>query len=134
MTSLVVVEGIGRVYADKLRSIGISTCETLLARGASPHGRKEIADKTGIAGKAILEWVNHVDLFRIKGVQQGYASLLEEVGVDTVPELAQRNAANLHEKIVTVNRVKNLVRQLPTQVAVAGWIEQARHLPRVITY
>ena len=92
--------------------IGISTCETLLARGASPHGRKEIADKTGIAGKAILEWVNHVDLFRIKGVQQGYASLLEEVGVDTVPELAQRNAANLHEKIVTVNRVKNLVYQL----------------------
>ena len=98
---------------------------SLLARGASPHGCKEIADKTGIAGKAILEWVNHVDLFRIKGVQQEYADLLEEAGVDTVPELAQRNAANLHEKIVTVNRIKY---GAPTADAgrSCGWIEQAR--------
>jgi predicted flap endonuclease-1-like 5' DNA nuclease len=134
MTSVVVVEGIGEAYAQKLRVIGVSTCEKLLARGASPQGRKEIADKTGIPDKLILEWVNHVDLFRIKGVQQEYADLLEEAGVDTVPELAKRNATNLHEKLVVVNEAKSLVRQLPTPARVADWIEQARHLPRVITY
>ena len=44
----------------------------------------------------ILEWVNHVDLFRIKGVGEEYSDLLEEAGVDTVVELAQRKADNLY--------------------------------------
>ena len=134
MTSIVVVEGIGEAYADKLRAIGVSTCEKLLAHGASSQGRKELADKTGISDKLILEWVNHVDLFRIKGVQQEYADLLEEAGVDTVPELAQRNPGNLFDKLVAVNEAKKLVRQLPTRAKVADWTEQAKHLPRVITY
>jgi len=38
--------------------------------------------------------VNHADLCRIDGVGSEYADLLEAAGVDTVPELAQRNAAN----------------------------------------
>lgn len=134
MTSIVVVDGIGEAYAAKLRVIGVSTCEKLLTRGATPQGRKEIADKTGISDKLILEWVNHVDLFRIRGVQQEYADLLEEAGVDTVPEMAQRNATNLYEKLVAVNEAKNMVQQLPTQARVADWIEQAKHLPRVISY
>jgi predicted flap endonuclease-1-like 5' DNA nuclease len=61
----------------------------------------------------ILEWVNHVDLFRIKGVGEEYSDLLEEAGVDTVPELAQRNPENLYQKLVAVNQEKRLVRQLP---------------------
>jgi predicted flap endonuclease-1-like 5' DNA nuclease len=134
MTSIAVVEGIGAAYAEKLRAIGISTCETLLTRGATPQGRKEIADQSGISETLVLEWVNHVDLFRIKGVQQEYADLLEEAGVDSVPELAQRNAANLHEKLTAVNAAKNLVRQLPTLARVSDWIEQAKKLPRVVTH
>lgn len=134
MTSIRVVEGIGQAYAEKLRAIGIGSCEKLLARGATPKGRKEIADQTGISEKLILEWVNHVDLFRIKGVEQQYADLLEEAGVDTVPELAQRNPGHLHEKLVAVNEAKNLVRQLPTLARVTDWVDQAKHLPRVITY
>jgi predicted flap endonuclease-1-like 5' DNA nuclease len=82
----------------------------------------------------ILEWVNHVDLFRIKGVGEEYSDLLEEAGVDTVPELAQRNPEHLHQKLVAVNQEKKLVRQLPTQAQVSNWIEQAKRLPRVIAY
>jgi len=36
---------------------------------------------------------------------------LEVVGVDTVPELAQRNAANLTAKMDAVNEAKNLTRK-----------------------
>ncbi|NIW46849.1 MAG: DUF4332 domain-containing protein, partial [Gammaproteobacteria bacterium] len=50
--------------------------------------------------------INHCDLFRIKGVSEEYSDLLEEAGVDTVPELAQRNAENLYKKIVEVNEAK----------------------------
>ena len=134
MANLVKVEGIGEVYAQKLRRAGIATTQVLLEKGASPQGRKEIAEKTGISGTLILEWVNHVDLFRVKGVGEEYSDLLEEAGVDTVPELAQRNPEHLHQKLVAANREKRLVRRLPTQAQVSDWIEQAKRLPRVITY
>jgi predicted flap endonuclease-1-like 5' DNA nuclease len=83
MANLLIVEGIGDVYAKKLEDAGIRTTEALLEKGSTPKGRKDLAEETGISGKLILEWVNHVDLFRIKGVGEEYSDLLEEAGVDT---------------------------------------------------
>ena len=134
MANLVKVEGIGETYATKLAEAGISTTQALLEKGASPKGRKEIAEKTGISSKLILGWVNHVDLFRVKGVGEEYADLLEASGVDTVPELGQRNATNLYQKLAKVNQEKQLVRRLPSEAQVKGWIERAKQLPRKVTY
>lgn len=134
MTKLVEVEGIGEVYAKKLHIAGITSTESLLKSGATPKGRKEIAEKSGISDSLILEWVNHVDLFRIKGIGSEYSDLLEEAGVDTVPELAQRTAANLLKKIIEINTAKKLVRKLPTEQQLADWIDQAKKLPRTISY
>ncbi len=128
------IEGIGDVYAQKLKQLGIHTVEALLERGATRRGREEIAEKTGISPALILEWVNHADLFRIKGIGEEYADLLEEAGVDTVPELAQRNPENLYEKLVEINKEKRLVRRLPTLAQVRDWVEQAKNLPRVVEY
>lgn len=134
MAKIVDVEGIGPVYAQKLIDAGIKTTGKLLQKGATAKGRTEIEEKTGISHSLVLEWVNHVDLYRIKGVGQEYSDLLEEAGVDTVPELAQRNAENLYAKLVEVNKMKELVRQLPSQRQVADWVAQAKMLPRVIQY
>jgi predicted flap endonuclease-1-like 5' DNA nuclease len=112
----------------------VSSTDALLKAGATPKGRKELAEKTGIGDALILKWVNHVDLYRIKGVGSEYSELLEASGVDTIPELAQRKAANLIQKIVAVNMEKKLVRKLPVESQIANWIEQAKKLPRVITY
>lgn len=132
--SLEYIEGIGPVYAAKLSAAGIQTPLDLLREGALPHGRKEISKKTEISGLLILKWINHIDLFRIKGVGSEYADLLEESGVDTVMELAHRNPQNLYDKMGSVNAVKELVRKLPALNQVADWIEQAKELPRVIEY
>ncbi len=134
MAKLEEVEGIGPAYAEKLRAAGIPHMGALLKKGSTPKGRKEIAEKSEISEKLILEWVNHVDLFRIKGVGSEYSDLLEEAGVDTVPELAQRRPDNLHAKMVEVNAEKELVRQLPSQKMVESWVAQAKALPRVIEY
>ncbi len=134
MTNLRKVEGIGEQYAQKLADAGIKTTEALLKKGADPQGRQEIAEATGLSSKRILGWVNRVDLFRIKGVGEEYADLLEVAGVDTVPELAQRNPGNLYQKLVEVNAEKKLVRQLPTEAQVETWVAQAKELPRKITY
>jgi len=134
MPKLEKVEGIGGSYAVKLQKAGVATTDTLLKMGSTPKGRKEIAERSGIIEKMILKWVNQVDLFRIRGVGEEYGELLEASGVDTVPELALRNPENLHLQMSKVNEAKKLVRQLPSVKQVAGWVEQAKKLPRVINY
>jgi uncharacterized membrane protein HdeD (DUF308 family)/predicted flap endonuclease-1-like 5' DNA nuclease len=128
------VEGIGSGYADKLRAIGIANCLDLIKRGSTPRGRADIAAQSGISGRQILTWVNHVDLYRIKGVGSEYADLLEASGVDTVVELAQRNPGALYTKIKALNLEQRRVRKPPTQSQVEDWVAQAKGLPRVITY
>lgn len=128
------VEGIGAVYGQKLRGAGVSTITDLLLNGYTRRGRKHISDQTGIAQSLILTWVNHVDLYRIKGVAQEYADLLEQSGVDTVMELAQRNPANLHKRMLEVNEQKSLVRRAPHASEVQSWVEQAKSLRRLIYY
>ncbi|MGC8838242.1 MAG: DUF4332 domain-containing protein [Anaerolineae bacterium] len=135
MTSLLKVEGIGPVYAQTLRErAGIRTVEALLEAGATPQGRKELEEKTGISGTLILEWVNLADLMRIKGVGEEYADLLEEAGVDTVRELQHRVPQNLWMKLREINEEKHLVRRLPSLQMVEGWVEQAKHLPPKVMY
>ncbi|MDW7657692.1 MAG: DUF4332 domain-containing protein [Bacillota bacterium] len=134
MTKLSVIEGIGTMYEEKLKAAGVKSIEDLLDIGSTKDGRSDLADSTDISEKLILRWINHADLSRIKGIRGEYAELLEAAGVDTVPELAQRRPDNLHAKLVEVNEAKKLVRKLPTESQVAGWVEQAKALPRIIKY
>ena len=134
MANLLDIEGVGEAYAAKLKAAGVANTDDLLKAGSTPKGRKDLAEKTGISEALILKWINRVDLFRIKGVGEEYSDLLEAAGVDTVPELAQRKAENLLQKMTEVNAKKKLVRRLPTLEMVENWVEQAKKLPRVITY
>ena len=134
MTDIKSIEGIGDVYKSKLGEQGITTVGQILEKGATPAGRKTLAESTGISPKLILEWVNLADLFRVKGLGEEYSDLLEEAGVDTVVELAQRNPANLHAKLIEVNEAKKLVRRLPGLSNVEDWVAQAKKLDRAVFY
>jgi len=128
------IEGVGPVYAEKLSQAGVVTTADLLEKGATPEGRQTLVQKTGISDKLILRWVNHADLFRIKGIRTQYAELLEAAGVDSVRELAQSNAANLAQALADVNKEKKLVRRVPVESQIEDWIKGAKDLPRAIQY
>ncbi len=129
------VEGIGPVQSAKLSEAGVSTTEQLLERGAKPSGRQALADATGISPKLILEWVNHADLWRIKGVGSEYSDLLEAAGVDSPAELAQRNAANLAITFQELDAARpNWIRRLPSEEMVSGWIAEAKTLPKIVEH
>ncbi|MEN8802426.1 MAG: DUF4332 domain-containing protein [Arenicellales bacterium] len=134
MARLSAIEGIGKAYSAKLEEAGIGTLEDLLKVCCEKKGRKEISEKSGISEKLVLNWVNRADLSRIKGVSTQYADLLECAGVDTVPELAQRNPENLQAKMAEINGEKNLVRKVPTASLVQDWVAQAKELPRLVTH
>lgn len=134
MANLKMIEGIGEAYFQKLAEAGLTTTESLLARGATKKGREEIAVQSGISEKLILAWVNHCDLYRLDGAGEEYIDLLEAAGVDSVPELAQRSPENLHKRLEEVNAQQNRVRNLPNLNQVSKWVEQAKTLPRVVTH
>jgi predicted flap endonuclease-1-like 5' DNA nuclease len=133
-TKLIEIEGIGPAMSGKLEEAGLKTVEELLASGGSAKGRKDLAEATGISASRILRWVNMADLFRLKGVGEQYADLLEASGVDTVKELARRNAANLHAKMEEVNAERNLVNRTPSLAAVTSWIEEAGTLEPMVSH
>ena len=118
----------------KLKEVGIRTTARLIERAKCPKDRQALANKIDIDPKIVLQIANLADRMRIKGVGQEYAELLRAAGVDTVHELRYRNPANLAKKVAAVNAERKLVRVLPSEPTIAGWIEQARKLPLQITY
>jgi predicted flap endonuclease-1-like 5' DNA nuclease len=134
MTALAEIEGIGAVYQEKLQVAGVGSVEALLEQGATRDGRQKLAAASGVSDTLVLEWVNHADLFRVKGVGSEYADLLEEAGVDSVPELAQRNPANLAAALNEANESKRLVRSVPSESQVQAWVAEAKTLPPVVLH
>lgn len=131
---IVDVEGIGESYAAKLAVAGVKTTDSLLTKAATPKGRKDLAEATGISGKLILKWANQADLMRISGVGSEYAELLEAAGVDTVKELRRRNAENLAAKMAEVHQEKKLTRAVPSAAVVTKWVEAAKTMEPKISY
>lgn len=134
MSALMSIEGIGPRLAKALKDQGVGSVEKLLDAGRERVARTKLAAATGIDEERILRFVNHADLMRVKGIGGEYAELLEAAGVDSVVELAQRNADRLHQRLVEVNDEKALVRTLPAASRVQNWIKQAKQLARVVQH
>lgn len=125
--------GVREDLAAKLKEVGLTDSDKLLAAAAQPKDREELAAKLGVDAKEVLELANRADLARIKGVGKVYSDLLEWAGVDTVAELAQRNPDNLYEKIVSAAN-EHFVQRLPRREDVADWVSQAKALDRKLFY
>ena len=128
------IQGIGEKFGEKLREAGIATAEALLEAARTPQGREELAEKAGFDADTIRDWANHADLMRIDGIGGQFAELLEASGVDTVKELATRNAENLAEKMEEVNAEKNLANRVPSADMLQEWIDGAGKMEPMMEY
>jgi len=130
------IEGIGPANSKKMQKAKVQTVRGLLKRGATPKGRKELALQSGVSEAVILKWVNMADLFRVNGIGKQYAELLEKAGVDTVKELRTRRADKLIAALEAANGAgaRRLVRLLPGQKRVQGWIDEAKKLAPAVFY
>jgi len=126
------IEGIGEATATKLEKAGITTVEALLEKGGQKSGRKEISEASGVSETVVLTFVNMADLFRINGVAGQFAELLKASGVDTVKELATRNAENLWAKLTEINNEKSLTKVVPNAEKITDFIAQAKNLDQKV--
>ncbi|MBD2701619.1 DUF4332 domain-containing protein [Spirosoma sp. BT702] len=128
------LRGMSDSVLNALKAQGISDADMLLEATKTPSDRKSLSNMSGIDGKVILELANRADLARIKGIGRVYSDLMEEAGVDTVKELAQRVAANLHAKLIEINSVRQFTQRPPSVEQIGDFIEQAKGLPRMLEY
>lgn len=128
------IKGMSDAAAAALEKAGVNNSEALLERSVTPKSRKELADATGISLDDVLEFANRADLMRVSGVGRQYSDLLENAGVDTIPELAQRNPANLRAAMNELNEKDQLVGAMPSESQVADWVAQAKELGRKLQY
>ena len=133
-THLTSIPGITEATEAKLNAAGINNVNDLLAEGATPHSREEMATRSGLPPAQILKFVHYADLFRIKGIAGQTAALLVAAGVNTVEELAQSNASNLQVKLQQVNDAQKVTRTVPTTQQVAEWVEEAKALPKRVNH
>jgi predicted flap endonuclease-1-like 5' DNA nuclease len=128
------IEGIGPEYGQKLRDVDIQTTEDLLRRCGDKKGREGVSTEAGLSETHLLDWVNKADLMRINGVGEEYADLMEAAGVDTVKELATRNAENLAVALEECNETKNLTDRVPSAETVQKWIDEAGSLEPMVSH
>jgi predicted flap endonuclease-1-like 5' DNA nuclease len=122
------IEGIGETYAAKLNAQGVFTTDDLLVKCGTKNGRETIAAAASLPESLILTWVNHSDLMRIKGIGAQFSELLEASGVDSVKELAQRNAENLQSKLAETNEKFGLSGRVPSVSDLQEMIDQAKSM------
>jgi hypothetical protein len=128
------LRGMSEGLESKLQQRGLRNSGQLLEAARTPAGRADLADSLGVKPEVILELANRADLARVKGIAGVFSDLLEQAGVDTIPELANRNADNLYAKLVEVNAEARLAGRAPTKNEVASWVSQAKALPRALEY
>jgi predicted flap endonuclease-1-like 5' DNA nuclease len=128
------IEGIGQVYGNKLRKLGINSVNDLLNAGSTRKGRYDLAKSVGVSHSKLISWVNRADFFRINGIGKQYSSLLELSGVHSVTDLSIRDPQRLYEKMKQTNLQKSLVKRTPPFYKVKHWIESAKNLQSIVLY
>ncbi|MBU0501542.1 MAG: DUF4332 domain-containing protein [Gammaproteobacteria bacterium] len=133
-TPITELNGMTEAIAEKLKLKGVKTNEQYLEISADPKQRRELAKELGIDAKEVLDLANRADLARVKGVSGVYSELIDRAGVETVKELAHRVPEHLHSKLLEVNEGTKLTGRVPTTGEVEKWIQQAKELPKILTY
>jgi len=119
--------GIEEKYVKLLKKEGISQVEDLLP--LSQYKINQLADKTGIPAKLIDTWQEHADLMRIEGINPEYAYALNQIGIDSVKEFANRNAKSTFDRVKDfAKKNPNLMSETPTLGEIELWIKHAQQI------
>jgi predicted flap endonuclease-1-like 5' DNA nuclease len=114
--------------ASRLQDLGVTTTQQLLERTRDAASRNALAAQIGASAQQVLAWANEADLLRIPDLTASTTQLLEAAGVESLAELASRNADLLAARVAEVNEELQLTDRVPSAGQVAAWIEQAKAL------
>ncbi len=130
-----VLVGVNDTIAEKLEEQEITTTKEFLEMCVTRNDRQIISDLLEIHEGDILTMANMADLLRIETITPPWAWLLEKVGVDTIPELAQRNPERLYKSIEEYDiAFLDDVNDKPSGDDVKEWVAKAKEMERFLKY
>jgi predicted flap endonuclease-1-like 5' DNA nuclease len=122
------VEGIGKVYAERLNESGVFTTARLRHESAA-----DLARWTQAPEATARQWQVMAELIAVKGVGPQYAEAMARAGVSGIAELADRKPADIAAQVTAyLNGLGSAV--LGNEVTarrVKGWQKAAKRMRRI---
>jgi hypothetical protein len=126
--------GINPGDLNKLADIGIKNVDQMRTVGRTSNMRSEIAKKTGISSKQILELVQLSDLERVGYVKQKFTRLFYNAGIRSPGDLKKWNSDDLYDHLGAYITKSGWDGIVPYKSDLRNYIESAKKLPKMIDY
>lgn len=122
------LEGIGRIYGQKLRDIGVETTARLAYEDA-----EDLARRVMVPVKTVQQWQSMAELIKVKGVGKQYAEAMARAGIQGIAELKKRDAEAIAEQVNAYldGLETNVLGTKITAKRVEGWQKAASGMKRV---
>jgi predicted flap endonuclease-1-like 5' DNA nuclease len=122
------IEGIGRIYGEKLRAAGVHTTARLCYEDA-----EDLARRVGVPVRTVEQWKAMSELIKVSGIGKQYAEALARSGVAGITDLKRRSAASIADQVNTYldSLHTNVLGTKVTEVRVKGWQRSASKMRKV---
>jgi predicted flap endonuclease-1-like 5' DNA nuclease len=122
------IEGIGKVYGDKLRALGIQTTARLAYEETG-----DLATRMELPRRTIEQWKQMAELIKVNGIGPQYAEALVRAGIEGIAELKRRSATKIADQVNAYLDTldTNVLGTKITAKRVEGWQEKAGPMRRI---
>jgi predicted flap endonuclease-1-like 5' DNA nuclease len=122
------VEGIGRIYGEKLRAAGVHTTARLCYEDT-----QSLADRVGVPVRTVEQWKAMAELIKISGVGPQYAEALARSGINGIAELKRRSPGAISEQVNSYldSLHTSVVGTKITEARVKSWQKAAAKMKKV---
>ena len=119
-------------HGKSLRKADIRMASELLQRGATPEGRAQLAEATGVPAEALLKMVQGCDLCRMTGMAGQTLRRSFAMGYDTLEKFRASTLEQIEAEFSEYLRTSG--ERTNRMVSFTSFIHQARKLEDVIVY
>ena len=122
------IEGIGAVYGERLRKLGVHTTARLAYEDTG-----KLAEQMELPRRTVEQWKHMAELIKVNGIGPQYAEALVRAGIEGISELKRRSAAKIAEQVNAYldTLQTNVLGTKITEKRVEGWQEKARPMKRI---
>lgn len=112
--------GLDARHISRLHAIGIHNCRQLLRAHRRLERFSILCQATQLPTETLRSLVQWAELSQIRGIGPATLATLHEIGIDSLPALADQQSAALQA------RFRQLVARPPNLAVIEDWIQQAQ--------
>jgi predicted flap endonuclease-1-like 5' DNA nuclease len=122
------LEGIGRIYGNKLRELGVQTTARL-----AYEEPEELARRMSVPVKTVQQWQSMAELVKVKGIGKQYAEAMARAGIQGIAEMKKRSPDAIADQVngYLDSLETNVLGTKITAKRVEGWQKAAAGMKRV---